>query len=1331
MEKDSKETKTNPAASAGLVSKIFFWWLNPLFRIGYKRKLEEGDMYDVLTEDRSKNLGQDLRSGTMVSAEVDEVVLEDGTKIKPVSVIFPEGSNIPAQKHDQRQLVGIQNQEANVTPLACTVSFCSSTPLSVCTTITFTDHLHNRFKVKLFAIANNCVLTVWPYMALHRSEQQIVLKTGTKHGTTAVELILQRYHTPSPASGPTSSPSSSSSSFDHNSSTNKKTTSDEHIKYSFPNSDSVSGQTSRNTDVSPNTTINLGTPEFPAADSEEGLYYQNVLLAVERWFSLFGWPSGPNPISVPHTLRRVVSKIQMNPTTGRTYRVSQNKDSRSVVGMLHHLTGKQIPGIPRCQMFSSDIDQCTHQLLQQHEAMLTFLRVQGASLCHIRPEYLLDVQEFKHWCSLQSNEEDHGLDYSSLDYESLSKRSWTDVLLQIYKVLVLCRVSERGSNSYLNPEDIDGILPVSSPPLASNIYSPYELQLLDWLNMHYKSMRKTVWGTGKTQTIYWDVEIQKATKELRPPSLTKCIIKCYWKPYGVLGIFTLIEAQLFRGVYQGEEWNTAWRFLFATEICFTPVTGYSTLTFSRRTAVGQFPDQVIWKVLACDTRVYVLKHRLASQGGSVHLDFRSPAHRSVTQDIPLHNETHQDWRMQAEVYGGGFSGPNVLNVPAGTRACYPLTFHPSARCTVTGKLSLHNDHDGTEHVFTLGGVGEHPLPVDHVLLQCSAGQTTHTVMNVPNYSQNKLTLKAETDLSAVSGPPSLEIEPGQSAPYTLAVLSLKRGKQTGNVSFTEMYKIQEADKHEGNVPGCYKVHFSLEIICKPAAPIKLIVVQCVAQSSVAIEIPVKNPRGEPLRLDVHLEGDDLSGANRVSIPPGETLTYKATFSPGTVGKSTGSVVFQSEQTGEFWYRLELYALPPPVFRLPEDCCQLGKWTRLSIPQVNPTAETMELTVTNSNPRNYTLEMDSGNTVNDTPETCIYSAWSPWSACSSSTCEKGRRMRQRMLKAQLDLSVPCPHTQDFQPCMGPGCSMEEPSTCMMSEWISWSACSVSCGMGMRSRERYVKQYPEDGSNCQLQTEDTEKCVVNDECSPSSCVVTEWAEWDPCSATCGLGMKRRERMVKMPPIDGSMCKTEVAEVEKCMMPECHSFPCMLSPWSDWTECSVTCGRGLRTRQRMLKSDPAECSEELEQSEKCMLPECPVDCMVSEWSEWSECNKSCGKGHTIRTRMIKLEPQLGGSACPETIQRKKCKIRKCHSKTKEERGGRGGGGRMRRRGKQGRDGAVEEQPGCRMQPWSSWTDCTKPCGGGIQERFMMVKKKAKGTQTGSCKDRKEIRACNVHPC
>lgn len=59
--------------------------------------------------------------------------------------------------------------------------------------------------------------------------------------------------------------------------------------------------------------------------------------------------------------------------------------------------------------------------------------------------------------------------------------------------------------------------------------------------------------------------------------------------------------------------------------------------------------------------------------------------------------------------------------------------------------------------------------------------------------------------------------------------------------------------------------------------------------------------------------------------------------------------------------------------------------------------------------------------------------------------------------------------------------------------------------------------------------------------------------------------------------------------CVSLKPDTIPCMLSPWSEWSECSVTCGRGIRTRQRMLKSDPAECTEELEQTEKCMLPEC----------------------------------------------------------------------------------------------------------------------------------------------
>ncbi|XP_029414767.1 multidrug resistance-associated protein 4 [Nannospalax galili] len=55
------EVKPNPLQDANLCSRVFFWWLNPLFKIGHKRRLEEDDMYSVLPEDRSKHLGEELQ----------------------------------------------------------------------------------------------------------------------------------------------------------------------------------------------------------------------------------------------------------------------------------------------------------------------------------------------------------------------------------------------------------------------------------------------------------------------------------------------------------------------------------------------------------------------------------------------------------------------------------------------------------------------------------------------------------------------------------------------------------------------------------------------------------------------------------------------------------------------------------------------------------------------------------------------------------------------------------------------------------------------------------------------------------------------------------------------------------------------------------------------------------------------------------------------------------------------------------------------------------------------------------------------------------------------
>ncbi|XP_015329371.2 ATP-binding cassette sub-family C member 4-like isoform X2 [Bos taurus] len=57
----SAEVKTSPLQKANFCSRLFVWWLNPLFKIGHKWKLEPDDMYSVLPEDCSQRLGEELQ----------------------------------------------------------------------------------------------------------------------------------------------------------------------------------------------------------------------------------------------------------------------------------------------------------------------------------------------------------------------------------------------------------------------------------------------------------------------------------------------------------------------------------------------------------------------------------------------------------------------------------------------------------------------------------------------------------------------------------------------------------------------------------------------------------------------------------------------------------------------------------------------------------------------------------------------------------------------------------------------------------------------------------------------------------------------------------------------------------------------------------------------------------------------------------------------------------------------------------------------------------------------------------------------------------------------
>ncbi|KAJ7320666.1 hypothetical protein JRQ81_020177, partial [Phrynocephalus forsythii] len=395
---------------------------------------------------------------------------------------------------------------------------------------------------------------------------------------------------------------------------------------------------------------------------------------------------------------------------------------------------------------------------------------------------------------------------------------------------------------------------------------------------------------------------------------------------------------------------------------------------------GRYPCQILLQSKH-DIRLFKIECVVNTDTAEAELEFVTPAYQAVTQDIPITNMSQQDWKLNAIIKGCWFFGPPLIYVAAGETTSYTLIFKPTAECVTKGKLILQNEADDTSHIFLLKGTATKPLALDHLKIDCQVKQITEKIIMVPNFTKSELKYKVSSDLLIVGGDPTLTVEPGDTAAYTLNISPWKRGKFKGVIVFvaedTEQQQTNSQQKTDviqtsqkvpteafqmvnGEDTGqtCCKVWFSLEIHSIPAPPEKTLNIKCTVLESTVIGIPITNPTDDVLPLDVLLvDAAVLTGDSHLVLQPKQTFHYEVKYSPAVTGNSSGSVIFLSEKTGEFWYALKLNAQKPRPTTMPEVECELGKWVRQYIRLVNPTYEILELKPSNNNSTHFLLEID--------------------------------------------------------------------------------------------------------------------------------------------------------------------------------------------------------------------------------------------------------------------------------------------------------------------------------------------------------------------------------------
>ncbi|XP_031197366.1 A disintegrin and metalloproteinase with thrombospondin motifs 18 isoform X2 [Mastomys coucha] len=292
----------------------------------------------------------------------------------------------------------------------------------------------------------------------------------------------------------------------------------------------------------------------------------------------------------------------------------------------------------------------------------------------------------------------------------------------------------------------------------------------------------------------------------------------------------------------------------------------------------------------------------------------------------------------------------------------------------------------------------------------------------------------------------------------------------------------------------------------------------------------------------------------------------------------------------------------------------------------------------------------------------------------------------------------------------------------------SDCSVTCGGGYISIKAICLRDQNTQVNSSFCSVRTKPATEPKLCNAFSCPAY-WlpGEWSTCSKSCAGGQQSRKiRCVQKKPFQKeeavlhSLCPVSTpTQVQVC---NSHACPPEWSP-GPWSQCSKTCGRGVRRREVLCEGPAAEtlpeslCSSSPrpEAQEGCVLGRCPKNNRL-QWiaSAWSECSATCGLG--VRKRELKcVEKTLQGKLI--TFPERRCRNIKKPSLELEE--------TCNRRACP----VYNTAAGWYSSPWQQ---CTVTCGGGVQIRSVHCMQQ--GRPSSSCLLHQKppvLRACNTNFC